>query len=140
MDRFSALDLIIKNLLAFLVDVLKEFKWQLTLLVLALLFKRAIDKKLGEIGSVAWKSGVIRFRKPGLPKTRASRQLNPTVSLRGTIRSVGRALGARLDMLQPPPPLPVQSTITTPPCGTLRINVFDTVRVGGSASCSGTLS
>ena len=37
--------------------------------------------------------------------------------------------------------LPPPENITlTPVCGTLRINVFDTVEVGGSASCSAILS
>jgi hypothetical protein len=58
----------------------------------------------------------------------------------GPIRSFGRALGARLDMREPSPTPRAQNISIAPPCGALRINVFDSVNLGGSASCSATLS
>jgi hypothetical protein len=51
-----------------------------------------------------------------------------------------RQIISRLVTREKAPPPTVYNTTITPPAGTLCINVFDTVSLGGSASCSATLS
>jgi hypothetical protein len=67
MDRSGIIGLIIKNLLAFVVDVIKELKWQLMILGGLLIIKKSVEALLGRIMSVEGKEWKIRFDKQGLP-------------------------------------------------------------------------
>ena len=89
------------DLLTFLSIVLPAYAWPILFLIAAILLRKSIEKKVGAVTSIKWKDVVIRFGKPGLAKTRAPRQLNPTVSLRGAAHSVGQVLGADLQSLAP---------------------------------------
>lgn len=85
------------DFLTFLATVLLAYAWPLAFLIAIVLFKRPVENLLSVITRIKWKDGEIEFGKQGLPQTPLLEiNVSDTVSLGGTIRSSGLALGAPL--------------------------------------------